>query len=99
MKKLRAIFLLVLIALAVLAIKAQATNDTCVNHKGREIWIDHNALDAHLAHGDSLCNPNHPSPVNPIVTETPENSHGEQWLPIILATCTDNGHYVGICQP
>lgn len=96
-KKLTGVFLLVLVALVLVVLNAWADNDTCVVHKGREIWVNHNALQAHLNHGDTLCADQNPDPTpivppgpppNPVPTDTPEN-----WLKIYLSVVFGNNLY------
>ena len=47
--------ILVTALLIVVSQSAGAVNDSCVIHNGRELRVNHNAVPAHLAHGDVLC--------------------------------------------
>ena len=54
-KKVVISILLVLFILATTFYIVYAKADTCVIHKGKEIWVNYHALKAHLNHGDSKC--------------------------------------------
>lgn len=63
------LFVVVIVALTLLvaASAVTASNDTCVVHKGSELWVNHNALPAHLGHGDKLCDPVDPPVPTPVI--------------------------------